>query len=46
VSRAIASALLAWLTRLTLGLVVAAVLATLRSLAVEGRAGTASSHLA
>ena len=41
-SRAIASALVAWLTRLVLGLGIAAVLATLLSLAIEGRSWTGS----
>ena len=41
-SRAIASALVAWLTRLAVGLGVAAVLATLLSLAIEGRSWTGS----
>jgi hypothetical protein len=42
VTRAIASALVAWMTRLTLGVVVAAALATLLSFAVEGRSWTGS----
>jgi len=42
VSRALALALVAWLTRLAAGLVLAAVLATLLSLVVEGRSWVGS----
>ena len=41
-TRVVASAILAWLTRLALGLVVAVVIATVLSFAVEGRSRTGS----